>query len=559
MTPSPQPDSTVEPASAPRRPFSVSVRRHAIMLLTLLTLLSSAVFLYSPHLQRTYDVQGRMLVSARPIDAIPDLQRLPEAAVQNLENVADDNAVRLTVDTIPSGKQINLAASASNRQLALGRLHLLADQLTTFIHHRVQELAAFRRSELSTQSEILAERERAIARQIETFRLAHRGILPDDPNSVLSQFEKLSARLDDKQQRQRIVSDQIKRLQDYIARRHAGAGQNLAPPPPIAPVAQDPPEVPASTGADPEVATLTAQLQLINDQIDDQLANKHRTEEHPYVRDLRSQQADIQKRLDAARQRLAAGKPPPAGIRMPAQPSSPASSDASLAAAQQVDLELQALQAENDSLEVDVHNLTAQRDVMQLDVDQVMPVRREYEKLTAQMNSTQKDMQSVAAQIDAFNHQFGNPDSSDNSTPLAAGPVDIAPLEFSSASALPIYPKLPMIYLIGLAGGVAAAWLVALLLHRLDRSLHSAGEAAAILDVPIIGAVSEIRTRSRMHVYRFWRGFLRPLVAVALVLLAIGSAFLCYRELSETDVAATTATQQPVASLFTFRFGDSRP
>ena len=425
-------------ASFSRPSLSRTVRRQGLLLLTIFALLSSAVFLFSAHLQRAYQSEGTLHVAARTFDALPELQRLPEAAVQHFQSDAAATGVQLTTTTDSAGKVLHLAATAPDHALAQARIRRLGDEITTFIHHRVDELADTYRAKLTKQSDALADRESSLTKQIQTFRLSHRGVLPDDPTSVIAQFEKLSTRLDDKQQRQHIVADQIQRLEDYKSKRQTTAGQALTPPPPIAPAPQENADASAPSGVDPEVASLTAQLQLVNQQVDDQLTNKHRTEEHPYVKDLRTQQSDIQKKLDAARHRAAAGQPAPSDIIAPAQPAHNPTADASLAAAQQVDLELQSLQAENDTLDAEIRKLSAQREVMQREVDQVMPVRQEYEKLTGQLAATQKDQQTLAGQIESLNHQF-----SPAGTPQETGPVDITPSPWIPPLPSPPTPNSP--------------------------------------------------------------------------------------------------------------------
>ena len=206
-----------------------------------------------------------------------------------------------------------------------------------------------------------------------------------------------------------------------------------------------------------------------------------------------------------------------------------------------MDLELQSLQAENDGLDGEIHKLSAQREVMQREVDQVMPVRQEYEKLTGQLAATQKDEQAIAGQVESLNHQFGA-----NNGSAANGPVDISVLAMLPSSSLPTYPKLPLIYFLGLFLGGGAAYLIALAFHRFDHTFHSGREASGVLGVPVLGVVSEIRTRGQAELHRLWLHILRPVVAVGLMLLAIGSAVICYRDLADPGVSDTP---QPVASV----------
>jgi hypothetical protein len=396
------------------------------------------------------------------------------------------------------------------------------------------------RLKLRRSADQLASREQTLGREINEFRLKHRGALPDDPSSTLGQFQKLLDRLDEKQTRLNLVNQHIGRLQEYKKINQANGGRGATPPPPLP--AADAPDVPAApvrAESDPEVVTLMAQLQLINKQIEEQLTTAGRTEQHPYVVGLRNQQTAKQKELDAAKQRVAAGKPPPAGSQVVEATTRPG--ETNLLA---VDMQLENLQAERDALTGEVKNLSARRDDMQAKVDQVLPIRQEFEKLTSELASTRKERELVRTRTEDFERQFGGRDA------RTADIVELTPLAMTSNSTLPSFPRVSLVFVAALAMGAIAAAALALVLHRMDRALHTPQDVLETLDVPVIGTISEIRTPQQLKFRRMWLTAGQPAVVLALVALALGSAALCYVRLANPAYQQTAQGGDAGATYF---------
>jgi hypothetical protein len=538
--------TTATPHEPPsfHRPVSFTLRRHRLLLLAMICLLSSAIFLLAPLLNRTYALSASFSIKPRAFDPLPELAALPDAALKQFAQQYPSIQVT-TSHPDPLTRTVTLATAAPTRDAAFVRLHQFSDALSLRLRHQAEELTSSYRSRIAREEARLADREESLARDIQSFRDAHPGILPDDPTSIVSNFDKLNARLDEKQQRFRLVTDQISRLQEYKRNNQnkgAAAAPLPAPLPPPAPVAGETAAI--NPAADPEVAALTAQLQLISDQIDQQLNNEHRTEQHPYVVDLRNQQVTLQKRLDAARERAAAGKPAPPLPHTPLAAGPVSSVDPSLAAAQQVDLQIAGLQAEHDTLDTEVRALTAQHDLLQQQVNQVLPARREFEQLQAQLATTQKSRQTLHSQLEQFDRQFPADSSPALPPAIAAAPaaqplVEVSPLSLSSSSTLPVFPQLPLVYAAGLLVSLAIAAAIVALLHKTDHVLHSPQEASTLLDVPLLGAVSEIRTPAQRRHRHLWRTAGRPLVSGILLLITVGSALICYRHIADPDFRGT--------------------
>ncbi len=529
-------DTSAEPSAHLYRPFGYTLRRHRLLLLAVLSLIMSVVFWIAPRLGRTYDLSGSMKISLQAFEPMPELSQLPAAALKAF-NKPNDLHAKLT-GTGPY--TLELSTSAPAHHTAYMQLHSFSEDFTAFLGRQAQDTLFNYRTRLAKEQDRLAARDEDLTRQLESFRVTHPGILPDDPNSIAAKYEKLNTRLEDKQQRQRLVSQQLTRLKEY-KRTAASKGAPAAPPPtPLPPPAQDAPAAANSKpDNDPEVVALSAQLQLVNDQIDEQL--RTRTEQHPYVVDLRTQQSNLQKKLDAAKQRAASGAPAPATVK-PLSPARPGI-DPSLAAAQEVDLQIESLQSEKDALDGEIASLTSQRDAIKTQVDQVMPARRELDRLTKDLDTTKKDRQTTATQLDQFDRRFGKSDDAvaiPSTLTLKDSLVEISPLTLAEASTLPSFPRLPLIYGTGLLIGFAAAAGLAKFLQRSDRSFHHPQEAAAVLGIPVLGAVSEIRTPGQRHMRGLWKSLFRPLVMAALLLVMIGSAIQCYRHLADPGFATSS-------------------
>ncbi|MCL2641007.1 MAG: hypothetical protein FWD53_09205, partial [Phycisphaerales bacterium] len=114
------------------------------------------------------------------------------------------------------------------------------------------ELGTIRDSD--DQSEALQAELKRLAgeeKEVEASRLAHRGMLGDD--GVLPQFEKVGGKLDDQRERLQFVTGQISRLRSAVAAEKSA----------VEPVQK-------TTEKDPEVLTVLAQVQLLEEQVMEQ-------------------------------------------------------------------------------------------------------------------------------------------------------------------------------------------------------------------------------------------------------------------------------------------------
>jgi hypothetical protein len=239
----------------------------------------------------------------------------------------------------------------------------------------------------------------------------------------------------------------------------------------------------------------------------------------------------LQKKLDAAKARVAAGEPPPAMVESPLART--ASNASAVAAAQGVDFQMQSLLAERDALNAEIPGLVAQRDGLQKQVEGVLPVRQDYEKLTGRLAGVQKARQGAAARLEQ--------------APAEGAGLVVEPVVVERDSGLPAYPRVAVVYGVAILAAAGMTWVLGWVLGKMDRSLHSVEEAAGVLDVPIAGAVMELRTKRQEMGRRVWRGVVRPAVAAGLVVVMVGSGAWCYRHLADSGAGA--AVQEGGAGL----------
>ncbi|HVX83843.1 MAG TPA: hypothetical protein VH253_03425 [Phycisphaerae bacterium] len=530
MTQSPQTPSTQDPGE-PRlhRGLRAGLRRHRLLLLAIFSIVASLIFLAAPLLKRSYAVAADLHVTLPNPGPVTALPHVLDDTLHDLQPAA--TAAGITIDAAPSSgpRTVHFAATGPSHDTAVLAIQQLAARFADALRHNTQQAIDAYATDLTNRATQLDADEATANHAMDNFRIAHRGALPDDadnPTSIARQYDKISAELDDKQSRQRMLQEQIARLQEY----KAGNKPLPATSQPVTTLTPTTPAPQASVADDPEVASLTAQLQLIASQIDEQLTKMNRTEQHPYVVDLRHQQADLQKKLDAAKARAAAGKPAPAQPQIAGAPSLPPANPQA-AAQQAADIQLAQLHAELDVLNTDLHTLTAQRDALQGQLDQLGPIRRDYEALSRKQDQITKARAALAADQAAFKSAF---------PPNAPAVADVSALHLEPASNAPVWPRLPAIYAVGLAAGILTALIVAALAAKMDRSLHTRQEAA-LLNTPILGTVSEIRSPASRQLHTLWRTLARPLLAGLFILLLAASALLCYRHLADPGFNQSTS------------------
>jgi len=448
-----------------------------VRLFTVFSIICSLIFLAVPFLERRYELSGSVAIS------IPSfLANLPQSTLAEFQQQPASEGVRVVLQD--SAAQFSAIAPTYNA--AWTHLHHAADQFAIMLNHRVEE----QQRSLQSSAERLAASEQAIIKEIDAYRLTHHGMLgegPNNPNSVQAQFDKIRGKLDDQRERLQFVTGQIVRLRSLKA-----------------PVVSETIARPAEH--DPEVMTIRAQMQLLDEQLAEQLGTMQRTERHPYVVALRAKESELKKKLEIAQERVAAGRPP---------------SDAAMgnvAGKSNVELQLEILLADQETLEAQVKRLTSQRDQLQKQVDELLPIRREFEKLTDQLASVRKERETVKER-----------------DVVKVGAVGV--LGMGADGTLPRFPRLIPTYVLGIALAAGVTMLGALVVHKRDHAMHTLQEVSAAIDLPILGVISDIRSPAQRQWHRLWRSFGRPGVVVVGAVMMLGSAVLCYYQLSNDEIS----------------------
>lgn len=516
-----------------RRPLRETIRRHGVLLLAVICLLSSAILWMWPLLGRTYDASGSTTISVRPFDPLPELTRFPEAALKQFRR---DPAIQATLASEGRAMTLLVKASAPQQHQATGKVRGFIQDFERFLEREVRAFLDTHRSQLTRQLSQLNVRLVTLEQKKLELEATGGDIRAEGPGSPADAFQKLSGRLEEQEQRVRVLAELLNKLRTQkkalLTRgAQAPAIAALTPPPPAAAATVPPAGAASKPENDPEVMALNAQLQLVNSQIEEQL--RTRTEQHPYVQDLRTQEVNLKKKLEAARQRAATGAPAPAVVN-PLAPA-PVMVDPTLAAVENVDRDIAVAEAEHDTLRKDNQLLIAQRDALREKVDRALQMRREEQRIAAELLSAANDKKGLEAQIKTFD-QYYSPEATGalpNGINLKEPPVEVGEeVTFAATSRLPRWPSLPLVYGSGLLAGLLAAGGLALLLNRADRTFHHANEVGGLLQVPVLGMVSEIRTPGERLLRRLWRSVARPMLAVAFVLVMLASAVQCYRHLA---------------------------
>lgn len=488
-----------------------ALQRHWLVLLTLLSLVSSGLLLAGTALPRRYGVGATFALTARDgADEGAELLGTAGAAlVAELRTALRAGGspladrVEIQVSTREQGRHVTLTASTPERDRTLALLHETVLRYTRARNAQTDDLLTALRNAAARALTLASAERRAAGDALDTFRIAHPELTGEAPAARL---EKLSATAEERQRRLGIVNELISRLEQHKARMR---GERPAAPKPG----------PAAVPLDPEVMQLKAQLALLNEQIDEQLNQLRRTEQHPYVVDLRVRQEGLQRKLAAATARAAAGKPPPEDVKpVPAEKDS-----GTTMALQALELQLAQAYAERDSLEPEIQRLKVEREALRKQAEALAPAQQQFARLEARQRQAVQAHEAARARYERLENAYS-----------AARPLEISAPVFSGQDARPLAPTFAGISAgalsVGLLCGLAGVYLA----ERLGRGYRSPREFHASTNAPVLGVVSAIHTPAQHQLRRAWRQIGRPLAVLALLALLAGSAALGYAGLGRT-------------------------
>jgi|GEM_PF-4924799 len=503
-------------AEEPSRSVWAALRRRPKLWLNAFCIIAGTVLLLAPLLPRRYEATARFSYSPK---ISPDIIQLQSA----------ERTLAMSLNASPAAGTFQFKTKHERLSGAISELHTRIDQGLLAFNKATQDAITERRAELVKALARTEAQFKQAELGVTQLRNENPGVLPDEPSGIIAQFEKNQTRYDELKARLAVVNNQIPRLEE-LRTRDRSTGRAVEPPPAPAHV----PPAPRPVDQDPEVLAIKAQLQLLAEQLEEQLHTMRRTDQHPYVIDLRNKTASLEKKLKQAEERAAAGSPPPANIQPP--PVTPANRDATQLANQSLDVQLQTLRAERDGLADQIRSLEATLAQQQQKVRSVLPVRERFDHLQKTMAAAEAEREKAQTTLAALDRAISQPDETPEASAvrkqLARAWVVSPPTV--DAPRWPVSPRLDVTLLGALLLGLLGATVITWLRHRLVHSLQSAGHFAALVEVPVLGCVSEIQSTQRRMTERMLRFGSRVLTA-GIVLLFAGAVALMIQRLGQPD------------------------
>lgn len=326
--------------------------------------------------------------------------------------------------------------------------------------------------------------------------------LADNNAGPTVRLERISTRQEERFARRKVVEEQIQRTESYAKKmRELGFASAAAP-------ARTADAAPSAADRDPEVMQLAAQMQLIDDQLEEQLTRLRRTEQHPYVVDLRSRQAALQQKLRGARERATAGQPPPA-----AAVAAVGGTGNTNMAVQAAEFQLQQLVAERDQLGAELSQLKEQENALRSQIELLRPTREQWRQAKEKIATLKQDREAAEARLRTFDESA-----------RATGGLPISADGIGSGYKTPIWPRLDIMLLGACAAGCITAILAVFVREKMDHTYQTPERFAALTGAPILGVVDEIYSPRQWRYQRLWRWIGRPVIVLALLAFPVLSA-----------------------------------
>lgn len=424
-------------------------------------------------------VQERMIASLR--------QSLPDAGIS-----ASESRIIATITTDNSNQGYVALTGALESAARTGNEFILASKTQ-------------QREEIARRVSAAVAEYNAAQSQVDKIEQAHPD-LNDSATGPTARLERLVARQEERASRQKVVEEQIQRTQEYAKKMRelgtSSANQDTSAA--VAPKSESPVASSSSVDRDPEVMQLVAQMQLLDEQLDEQLSRLRRTEQHPYVVDLRTRQAALQQKLRAARDRAVAGQPPPPAAVAAAGNTS--SITPNMMAVQAAEFQLQQLATERGQIASELAQLKEQESTLRSQIDALRPVREQLRQARESAASLKQNRELAEAKLRAFD---------DVTRVGGSGPVTVETL--SSDYKTPIWPRADVILMIAAGCGLFGALVIAMLFEKMDHTYQTPERFAALTGAPVLGVVDEIYSPQQWKWNRLWRWIGRPAVFAALL------------------------------------------
>lgn len=261
----------------------------------------------------------------------------------------------------------------------------------------------------------------------------------------------------------------------------------------------------------PELTRLELKMEKLQDKIREYTTTMRMTEQHPEVVALRKQEAELQGTIQDTQINV---------VTSTEEHPNPKRAELELA--------LTAANAERDALKEQIslrHKKIDELSVMSADM---LPVRAEYRKLMASVDTSQKDVdyyQNMRRRAE----NYLTPETGERG-------VQMEFIRRAEPVSIPVSPNLVQVIIVAGFLGIASGALSVFIAHRTDDSYRNARQVTETTTIPVLGSVSELITRQHRRMRRLRYSILYPMnaTAMACVLVLFGAAL--YLDLQRPDV-----------------------
>jgi uncharacterized protein involved in exopolysaccharide biosynthesis len=371
------------------------------------------------------------------------------------------------------------------------------------IDQRLSQSAAFFENEANVSRARIEELENHKL----SFEIEQADLLPDNPNNLQHALSAARNRLTDLAQERNAALVQIRSLEQAIA--------------------QTPELTPTTiTHRNPELDRLETEHREAGNLLMLYLNSYGMTERHPDVIALRAKIAGLVGQMAATDQEVVAQR-------------------ATAANPKRNELELQLTRAHGEYDALDARHAALAQHIAQMDAqtDQMYGVRSAYLKLDREIAQLQRQLGFWEDNLRRL-EMVRAAESGDRGIRLAfikpCGPLTH-----------PVSPQWMQVLMAAIGLGLVAGAAGVLLAHRTDATFHRGSELAASLDLPLLGAVSEILSASQQRARRIRRLVIHPLNVVAMAGVILFMASLLYLNLERPELFDRLTSGVAVKSLST--------
>ena len=249
----------------------------------------------------------------------------------------------------------------------------------------------------------------------------------------------------------------------------------------------------------PELERLGAELREYKVELDLAMTLQHMTREHPAIQTLLRRIAIMEERIRNTPEWIIIQQVYGTG-----------------AGAEEWAARVAASQAEVEILGAELDRVEAQIEGYEKMMASFEDVRGVYSKIL-------ESIEDLQTKVDFWEHRRRQVDMAYQAEKDVTNQrTQILPVEQAQRPYLPSFPALPHVLVVTYLGALAFGGLVVFFWNSKDRTFSTTEQAARAFDVPVIGAVGEIKTTAGAARQKTWRWVVAPIItAVIVIILAL--------------------------------------